>query len=250
MTRRCHAKWLRLRYTAVRLLPKHGYCHGYVQITSDLFTFLPQSRCLKNARLIFNINTKHAYLPTTIFSDNRAAFVSQVLKKVPYVLRKSHKTCQNKTCTDQLACLRQQKLPWRKHSISKQANDDQCGTSISTLLSWTTTRRTTQAWDANIVEYSTDVFRTLFLVCRWAFVHRNHPCLILCLPKMSLTKPNWFFNMSAGMQCKPTSKTKATMTKKTKPSKLNERDYIYVLHPKADHQGNKNLFNDFRRIGH
>ena len=39
------------------------------------------------------------------------------------------------------------------------------------------------------------------------------------------------------------------MTKKVNASKLKEADYVYILQPKADHQGSKISFTEFRRIG-
>ena len=39
------------------------------------------------------------------------------------------------------------------------------------------------------------------------------------------------------------------MIKKTNASKLKQSDYVYILQPKADQQGNKNPFTDFRWIG-
>ena len=44
-------------------------------------------------------------------------------------------------------------------------------------------------------------------------------------------------------------KYKAYYDRKAKASKLKEADYVYVLKPKADHQGNKIPFTEFRRIG-
>ena len=51
------------------------------------------------------------------------------------------------------------------------------------------------------------------------------------------------------MPCKRTSNIKLTTTKKANTSKLKEADYKYVLQPKADHQGTKIPFTEFRRIG-
>ena len=64
----------------------------------------------------------------------------------------------------------------------------------------------------------------------------------------SLTKSNRFYEMHAEMQCEPASNTMPTMTKKAKASKLKECDYVYVLQPKAAHQGCKILVKDFRWI--
>ena len=50
------------------------------------------------------------------------------------------------------------------------------------------------------------------------------------------------------MPCKPTSSTR-DYDKKGNASKLNEADYVYVLQLKADHQGSKLPFTEFRWIG-
>ena len=44
-------------------------------------------------------------------------------------------------------------------------------------------------------------------------------------------------------------KYKAYCDKKTNASKLKEADYVYILQPKADHQGSKIPFTEFRWIG-
>ena len=44
-------------------------------------------------------------------------------------------------------------------------------------------------------------------------------------------------------------KYKAYYGKKTNASKLKEADYVYILHPKADQQGSKIPFTEFRWIG-
>ena len=44
-------------------------------------------------------------------------------------------------------------------------------------------------------------------------------------------------------------KYKAYYDKEANASKLREADYVYILHPKADHQGSKIPFSEFRWIG-
>ena len=44
-------------------------------------------------------------------------------------------------------------------------------------------------------------------------------------------------------------KYKAYYDKKANASKLKQSDYVYILQPKADHQGSKIPFTDFRWIG-
>ena len=50
-----------------------GYLFPYPKSNQDAKT---------NARVIFNIMTKHAYLPTTLISDKGTAFMSHVIKEV------------------------------------------------------------------------------------------------------------------------------------------------------------------------
>ena len=44
-------------------------------------------------------------------------------------------------------------------------------------------------------------------------------------------------------------KYKAYYNKKSNASKLKEQQYVYILQPKADHQGSKFPFTEFRWIG-
>ena len=44
-------------------------------------------------------------------------------------------------------------------------------------------------------------------------------------------------------------KYKAYYDKKAKASKLKDADYVYILQPKADHQGSKIPFTEFRQMG-
>ena len=44
-------------------------------------------------------------------------------------------------------------------------------------------------------------------------------------------------------------KYKAYYDKKAHASKVNQSDYVYILQPKADHQGSKIPFTDFRWLG-
>ena len=55
--------------------------------------------------------------------------------------------------------------------------------------------------------------------------------------------------MSAKMPCKLISNTKRNLVKKSNASKFKPTDYVYKLQQKADHQGSKIPFTDFRWIG-
>ena len=72
-------------------LPASG---GYENIVTAMHVFsrylfaYPTSNqdAKTNAKVLFNIMTKHAYLPTTLFSDKGTAFMSHVIKEVAGVL--------------------------------------------------------------------------------------------------------------------------------------------------------------------
>ena len=52
-----------------------------------LFAYLTSNKDAKTiAKVLINITTKHAYLPTTLISDEGTAFMSQVIKGVTGVL--------------------------------------------------------------------------------------------------------------------------------------------------------------------
>ena len=51
------------------------------------------------------------------------------------------------------------------------------------------------------------------------------------------------------MPCKLISNTKRITIKKVNASKLKKSDYVYILQPKADHQGSKIPFTEFRWVG-
>ena len=77
----------------IDLVPELSPAGGYENIVTamDVFSryliaYPSSSRDAKTkARVIINIITKHAYLPTTIISDRGSVFMSQVIKEVAEV---------------------------------------------------------------------------------------------------------------------------------------------------------------------
>ena len=78
----------------IALVPQFSPSVGYENIVTGLdvfsgylFAYPTSSQDAKTiARVIIDIMTKHAYLPTTIISDKRSVFMSQVIKEVAEVL--------------------------------------------------------------------------------------------------------------------------------------------------------------------
>ena len=81
-----------------------------------------------NAKVIINIITKHAYLPTTFISDKGTAFTSQVIKEVAGVPGDTLKHAQLGYLSD---LTHQSNSHWRL----KQASGDHCGINTSALRS-------------------------------------------------------------------------------------------------------------------
>ena len=74
----------------IDLVPELPPSGGYESIVTAmdvfsryLFAYPTSNQDAKtNAKVLFNIMTKHAYLPTTLISDKRTAFMSHVIKEV------------------------------------------------------------------------------------------------------------------------------------------------------------------------
>ena len=77
--------------------------------------------------------TKHAYLPTMIIFDKGSAFVSQVIKEAAYVLGKTleHPTTKH---AQTISMLKSTHAPLQEALEKIQLNEDQCDTSVSTML--------------------------------------------------------------------------------------------------------------------
>ena len=78
----------------IDLVPELPPSGGYENIVTamdvfsrSLFAYLTSNQDAETiARVIINIMTKHAYLPTTIISDKGSVFMSQVIKELAEVL--------------------------------------------------------------------------------------------------------------------------------------------------------------------
>ena len=69
------------------LVPKLPPSGGYENIVTDLFAYPTANQEAKTiAKVLYNIMTKHVYLPTTLISDKGTAFMSHVIKEVAGVL--------------------------------------------------------------------------------------------------------------------------------------------------------------------
>ena len=192
--------------------------------------------------------TKHAYLPTTLISDKGTAFTSHVIKEVAGVLGIT-----------------------LKHATTKHAQTigllERSHASIKQLLKIETGERRS-LWhkfsSIAVINYNTSHHSNIGCEPSRAF-HGRIPYNILDL-KMGIrpqktSSPDSEFAEDVLEQTEAIFqdvrenamqayiKYKAYYDKKANASKLKQSDYFYILQPKADHQGSKFPFTEFRWIG-
>ena len=200
------------------------------------------------AKVLINIMTNHAYLPTTLISDKGAAFMSHVIKEVAGVLGIT-----------------------LKHATTKHAQTigllERSQGSIKQTLKTDTGERSS-LWhkyvNIAVLIYKTSYHTSIGSEPSRVF-HGRIPYIILDL-KMEIHSqqqpiPNSQFAQDVldqtemihqGVRKKALQayiKYKVFQDEKAKASKFRKADYVYVLQTKADHQGSKIPFTKFRWFG-
>ena len=200
------------------------------------------------AKVIINIMTKHAYLPTTLISDKVTAFTSHVIKEVAGVLgiTLKHATTKHAQTIGLLE---------RSHASIKQALKVETGELRS-------------LWHKNVsitvLNYNTSYHASIGCEPSRVF-HGRIPYIILDLKSgirpQDIPPPNSQIAQDVLEQTEITFqdvrknamqaciKYKPHYDKTANASKLRHADYVFILQPKADHQGSKIPFTDFRWIG-
>ena len=192
--------------------------------------------------------TKHAYIPTTLISSKGTAFMSHVIKEVAGVLGITL-THANTKHAQAIGLLE------RSHASIKQ-----------TLKIETGERRS--LWHKHVsiavLNYNTSYHASIGCEPSRVF-HGRIPYNILDLKRSirpqkflshdSQIAQDVFEQMEMIFQdvrknaMQAYIKYKAYYDKKSNASKLTLADYVFILQPKADHQGSKIPFTDFRWIG-
>ena len=111
------------------------------------------------AKVINNILTKHAYLPTTLISDKVTALTSHVKKEVAGILGITPKHATTKHAQT-IALLERSHASIKQLLRLKQPGGDHCGIIISALRSSITTHLRTPVLVASRAECFTDVSHT------------------------------------------------------------------------------------------
>ena len=234
-------------------LPQSG---GYENIVTAigvfsryLFAYPTSNQDAKTvAKVIINIMTKHAYLPTTLISDKCTAFSSHVIKEVAGVLGITLKHATTKRAQT-IGLLE------RSHASIKQALKIKTGERRSLWHKYVSFA---------VLNYSTSYHASIGCEPSRAFHGRilyKIPDLKMGIRPQKIAPPDSQVAQDVLEQTEEIFKDvrknamqayikyKAYYDRKAKASKLKQADYVFILQPKGDDQGSKIPFTDFRWIG-
>ena len=200
------------------------------------------------AKVIINILTKHAYLPTTLISDRGTAFTSHVIKEVVGVLGITLKHATTKH-TQTIGLLEQ------SHASIKQSLKIETGERRSLLhkyisipvLNYKTSYHSSIGCEPSRVFHGRSPYNILDLKMGIRPQKTSSPDSEIAQDVLEQTEMIFQDVRRNTMQAH--IKHKAYYDKKAIASKLKQSDYVYILQPKADQQGSKIPFTDFRWIG-
>ena len=200
------------------------------------------------AKVIINILTKHAYLPTTLISDKSTAFTSHVIKEVAGVLgiTLKHATTKHAQTIGLLD---------RSHASIEQSLKIETGERRSlwhkyisiAVLNYNTSYHSSIGCEPSRVFHGRILYNILDL--KLGFRPQKIPAPDSEIAQDVLQQTETIFQDVRRNAMQAYIKYKAYYDKKANASKLKQSDYVYILQPKADHQGSKIPFTDFRWIG-
>ena len=200
------------------------------------------------AKVLVIIMAKHAYLPTTLISDKGTAFISHVIKEVAGVLgiTLKHATTKHAQTIGLLE---------RSHASIKQALKTETGERRSlwhkynniAVLNYNTSYHTSIGCELSRVFHGRTPYNVLDLKLGIRPQQQAIPNSQIAQEVLEQTEMIHQDVRKNIMQAY--IKDKAYYDKKTNASKPKEADYVYILQPKADHQGSKFPFTEFRWVG-
>ena len=193
---------------------------------------------------------KHAYLPTTIISDNGSVFIFQVIKEVAEVLgiTLQHATTKHAQTIGMLerthASLMTLKIETKTLKIETGERRSVWHKYVNiAVLSYITSYHTSIECEPSIVFHGRVPYNVLEL--KMGIRPQRIPT-----PKSQIAKDVVKQTETVSLVVRKNNKQayikcKAYYDKKTNVSKLKEQQYVHVLQPKADHQGSKIPLTEF-----
>ena len=192
--------------------------------------------------------TKHAYLPTTLISDEGAAFMSDVNKEVAGILgiTLKHATTEHAQTIGLLD---------RSHASIKQALKIETGERRSLLhkyvniavLNYNASYHTSNGCGPSRVFHGRIPY--IVLDSKLGIRPQQQPIPTSQIAQFVLDQTEMIHQNVRKNTMQAYIKYKAYYDRKANALKLNEAYYGYVLQPKADHQASKIPFTEFRWIG-
>ena len=200
------------------------------------------------AKVLINIMTKHAYLPTTLITDKGTAFTSHVIKEVAGVLGVTLKHATTKHAQT-IGLLE------RSHASIKRALKIETGERRSlwhkyvniAVLNYNTSYHTSIGCEPSRVFHGRIPYNILDL--KLGIRPQQQPIPTSQIAQDILEQTDMIHQDVRKNTMQAYIKYKAYYDKKANASKLKEADYVYILQPKADHQGSKIPFTEFRWVG-
>ena len=199
------------------------------------------------AKVLINILTKHAYLPTTLISDKGTAFVSHVIKEVASVLgiTLKHATTKHAQTIGLLE---------RSQASIKQALKIETGERrslwqknvIIAVLNCNTSHHTSIGCEPSRVFHGLNPYNVLDL--KRGIRPQQQPIPTSQIAQDVLEQTEMIHQDVRKNAMQAYLKYKAFCDKKANASELKEADYVFVLQPKADHPRSKIPFTEFRWI--
>ena len=200
------------------------------------------------AKVLFNIMTKDAYLPTTLISDKGTAFMSHLIKEVAGVLgiTLKHATTKHAQTIGLLE---------RSHASIKQALKIDTGERRSlwhkniniVVLNYNSSYHTTIGCEPRRVFHGRIRYNVLGF--KLGFRPQQQPIPTSQIAQEVLEQTEMIHQDVRKNTMQAYIKYKDYYDKKANASKLKEADYVDNLQPKADHHGSKIPFTEFRWIG-
>ena len=197
---------------------------------------------------MINIIPKHAYLPTTLISEKGTAFTSIVIKEVAGVLGITLKHVANKHAQT-IGLLE------RSHASIKQALKIETGERRSlwhkyvsiAVLNYNTSYHASIGCEPSRVIHGRIPYNILDL--KMGIRPQEIPPPDSQIAQYVLEQTETIFQDVRKNTMQAYIKYKAYYGRKANASKLKKADYVFILQPKADHQGNKIPFTNFCWIG-
>ena len=240
----------------IDLVPELPPSGGYENIVTAmdvfsryLFAYPTSNQDAKTiAKVLINIMTKHAYLPTTLISDKGTASMSHVIKDVAGVFGINIKHATTKHA-QRIGLLE------RSHASIKQALKIDTGERRSlwhkyisiAVLNYNISYHTSIGCEPSRVFHGRIPYNVLDL--KLGIRPHQQPIPTSQIAQETLEQTKMIHQDVRKNTMYSYIENKAYCDKKANASKPKEADYVYILQPKADHQGTKIPFTEFRWIG-